>query len=633
MSQLALNFLEIPADSFPVTLYRYATPGGARPTNQNESAVQRRLPAGDDYLPYWTYFSPQPGTEPLTIEPFTNVYATLDAIRLALVSSCESALSSSDFRVTTSFRPAVEIVVARHEEGIEVVRLDPYLLRSHGRFGILLNYRFRPAEEHRATARARQLSLAEDTHGRQNRSHYADRYSKLSNFISNYHNRLFPLTLPDGSTMVDVNATLLAIASGTLGLKRYVVGSNTGTKSQFMGVKRFGPLRPCPPDGRLYFLFREADRPLSRVLYSALRGDSFRTFPGMDAMFDFPISRENVIGVPVTDYNSNELARAADWIAADAAGAAAVPVVLTPFSRHDEPDVNAPYWALKHAFLSRSMPIQVVATPTVSDRNVLKWSTSSIGLQIFAKLGGTPWNVRPTTERCLIVGIGQAHRDTASERARYFAYSVLTDSSGAFEEVRVLATHSDPDAYITAFSEGLRRIFADYSDRFSSFAVHTPFTLRRRELETVAAALEAQSKEQSGSSQLVAMKFNDRNRFFAFATDHNTRMPHESALTQVSPSEFLVWFEGRQYGKAAIHKMVGGPMHVQFIYPRTGSPADQRAYLQDAINLSGANWRGFNAKSLPVSVYYAQLIARYLREFDRYNLPTIDVHTLTPWFL
>ena len=111
-------------------------------------------------------------------------------------------------------------------------------------------------------------------------------------------------------------------------------------------------------------------------------------------------------------------------------------------------------------------------------------------------------------------------------------------------------------------------------------------------------------------------------------------MPYESTVIPLSRSEFLVWFEGLQYGQQTVRKMVGSPLHVKFTYPNEGLTREQqRAHLQDAINLSGANWRGFNAKSLPVSVYYAQLIARYLREFEIHGLPTVDVDTLTPWFL
>jgi hypothetical protein len=77
------------------------------------------------------------------------------------------------------------------------------------------------------------------------------------------------------------------------------------------------------------------------------------------------------------------------------------------------------------------------------------------------------------------------------------------------------------------------------------------------------------------------------------------------------------------------------PLQATFLYPREPQlTGDQQVdYLQDALNLSGANWRGFNAKTLPVSVYYAQLIAKYFREFDRLGLPELELHTLTPWFL
>ena len=48
-----------------------------------------------------------------------------------------------------------------------------------------------------------------------------------------------------------------------------------------------------------------------------------------------------------------------------------------------------PTGTLKHAFLARGMPIQVVASGKQSPTgNKLKWSISGIALQIFAKAGG-----------------------------------------------------------------------------------------------------------------------------------------------------------------------------------------------------------------------------------------------------
>ena len=253
----------------------------------------------------------------------------------------------------------------------------------------------------------------------------------------------------------------------------------------------------------------------------------------------------------------------------------------------------------------------------MANKEQLKWSTAGIGLQIFAKLGGTPWKVRPRTERCLIVGIGQAHREVNKHIERFFAYSVLTDSSGVFEEVRVLGEAQEEEHYIESFSANLRKIFSDYSDRFSSFVVHATFSIRRSELESIAAAL-SEKEQQVETGSFVSLKFNDRKGLFGFAVDNNSRVPYESTMIPLARNEFLVWFEGLQYGKSTVRELVGRPLHAEFTYPRKGLNGDQqRAFLQDAINLSGANWRGFNAKSLPVSVYYAQIIAKYLREFER----------------
>ena len=632
MSDIALNFFPLATDRFSFRLYRLPVPGGDRPVSRSEKAIQRHIDVNGARAPYWTFFHPYKDAVAMECTPFDNVYATLDLLRRALISNCERNLDPHAFQVTEGIRSRIEITTATYPEGSQIVSLEPYILRVKGQFGFLAHFRFSPAEGHHGTPRALQLSLSQDSQGRQNRSYYADRHSNLSSFIDAYHHRIFPIRTPQGQS-IEIQRTLTTLEGHSLALKEYVAGSGKTTRSQFTGITRHGPFAPCPEDACVYFIFRERERQLSRELFQALRGKTFRTFSGMKQMFNFPISRDNVIGMTLTDYSQREIGRVRDSVLASSGGRTVVPVILTPFSRRDPPEENAAYWFLKHAFLSHGVPIQVVATDTIADPNKLKWSTASIGLQLFAKMGGTPWRVRPQTTRCLIVGIGQAHRKTPQGIERFFAYSVLTDSSGAFEEVRVLGSSRDVDRYIASFAANLRQIVAEYSDRFSSFVVHTPFTIRRDELESVAAVLGDQKDKQQEPGEFVVMKFNDRNRFFGFAPSHNTRMPHESTVTSISRHEHLVWFEGRQYGRASVHKMIGGPVHVAFTYPRDLDWHNQKAHLQDAINLSGANWRGFNAKSLPVSVYYAQLIAKYLRQFEKHGLPMVDVNTLAPWFL
>jgi hypothetical protein len=633
MRGVALNLFPLEDQQCRVRVWQRPYTEGERPEENGEAAVHRRLPTPDGFESYWTFLHEVPAATSSEYELDEHPYLTLDALRDALLRACRLRLSAEEFAVVGGFRKRVEVRLDDWPEGRQVISLEPYLLRSRRVFGYLANFGFRPVEEHRRSKRALELSLSLDKAGQRNLNYYADRFERLQEFVRRYHERLFPLGLAGGH-QVHVRRTLVEVETKTLPPKRYMVGAGREATSQFMGVKAAGPFEAAPLSAGLCFIYRAQDRPLSRDLFRALRGDTFRTFDGMESMFGFELTNDRVTGVALESFDRADVIRVRERVLSEAGGTSVVPIVLTPFSRHDEPEENAAYWTLKHAFLEAGMPIQVVASDTVARPNKLKWSVSGIGLQIFAKAGGTPWKVKPRNERCLIVGVGQAHHRTEVGIDRYLAYSVLTDSSGVFEEVRVLGEGRDEEQYLDELTASLRSIVRDYGDRFTSFVVHATFAIRRAELQRIEAVLREAQQQSQDDGEFVSLKFNDRNQYFGFAVDHNSRVPFESSTASLGEGHYLVWFEGLEQDKPTLTEMVAGPVHVQFNYPgRRLSIEHQRLHLQDAINLSGANWRGFSAKSLPVSVYYAQLIARYTKEFEVHGLPSVAVSTLRPWFL
>lgn len=138
----------------------------------------------------------------------------------------------------------------------------------------------------------------------------------------------------------------------------------------------------------------------------------------------------------------------------------------------------------------------------------------------------------------------------------------------------------------------------------------------------------------SGEKQFAVLKFTSSEKFFGYAPNTNTLIPYESTVVRLSKNEFLIWFEGLLRDRPNVVKRIERPVHVMFWYPQEDVNADlMRACLQDAVNLAGANWRGFGAKSLPVSVYYAKLVADYYKEFDALGLERFEVAALPPWFL
>lgn len=240
----------------------------------------------------------------------------------------------------------------------------------------------------------------------------------------------------------------------------------------------------------------------------------------------------------------------------------------------------------------------------------------------------------------MIIGISQSHKtrliDDRREIEKYFAFSVLTDSSGLFEKIRVLAQGTDSAGYISELRRSLREILQDSAEIFRRVVVHTSFKLKHSEMDAIHRTVEEVAGD-AGRQQckFAVIKVNHRNRFFGVNREVNSLVPFEGTKLRMGASEYLVWFEGLMAEQPSVARAFPGPTHLQFLRLNEveTSPAEQRELLQDLVNLSGANWRGFNAKSAPVSVFYCHLIADFVKDFYERGLPVPAIEDVRPWFL
>jgi len=209
------------------------------------------------------------------------------------------------------------------------------------------------------------------------------------------------------------------------------------------------------------------------------------------------------------------------------------------------------------------------------------------------------------------------------------------DSSGIYKDIAILGDSPDEKQYMEQIKSKIEEIVRRYQQEFKKFVIHTPFKLKNQELNAIRDSIQALSNSLKLTDiEFVVMKVNTSNNFFGYYSHSNSLVPFESTCLQLSPKEYLIWFEGIQLNKPNVSKRFSGPTHIEFYYANQKlSDSAKMRYLQDVINLSGANWRGFNAKSLPVSIYYCQLIARRIKEFDAYGYEDVQIETSTPWFL
>jgi Piwi domain len=654
-SSISLNFFPLTTQDFSFTVYRkkVSSQQEKRPFNDCKRWNLPEVINQDikiPYISYWSHYEAKENFKEFICNQSTNNDLTKHYLFHLLKQKCKE-LGADEFEVIEhKFSPRIEFFIQSHPNNrFETVWLEPFLLREYGQFGFLADFRLRLPSGERMTGRDLELSLTHKGRTR-NRDFYLDRFEKLKIFVSKFHGKLFPLNSERVEIQVEKN--LKNLQAEFLNTKTYVFANSKESSSQIGGIRNYSPLSKIVGLKKIYFVYRPQDKPYSYELYRALQGKSFQqTFAGMESIFKFKLGNDTVAGIPVNSFEDSEIEKVAKQIPKNADGKRdGVPILLVPFNKLGSPKDKENYYRLKHKFLEYGIASQCVTLTTLKSENTLKWSVGNIGLQVFAKLGGEPWKVRPANKKCLIIGIGQAHRketidvidneETQESHEEFkiiksFAYTVLTDSSGIYKELKIISSGEAEEDYLKNLKKHLKEVIASYSADYDKFVIHTTFSINKREINVIKKLIDELTNE-SQEKEFVVMKFNDENKYFGYASENNSLVPYESSLLRLSLNEYLVWFEGLQLQTSSSPKRIEKPVHIEFLtYPESFSDLDRKSYLQDALNLSGANWRGFNAKSFPVSVFYAKEIARYIKSFREYGLDENKVNWdgITPWFL
>ncbi|GAA4419164.1 hypothetical protein GCM10023187_53230 [Nibrella viscosa] len=353
----------------------------------------------------------------------------------------------------------------------------------------------------------------------------------------------------------------------------------------------------------------------------------------MKQVFGIDISRENVRRVRIANTDQHELDNAIQTVKQIRdleTTSKKIAIFIEKNNNVEDESVSETYYYLKYHLTKLGIPLQVLSHEKISVEKTLKWSTSNIGLALFSKLGGIPWVVKPSTTDCLILGIGSAHKTNDQGGIdRFFAYSVCLDSSGIYRKLEVLADDHSEESYLDALQRNLISLikgpeFAHYT----RCALHIPFKIKRSEITAIQTAI-----SDIRDIDFKVIKINTKNKFFGYS-EHNTRTPYESSLMEINRNEFLVWFEGLRMGEEILNERVSPPVHIEFLNSEGTSKDPVDTYLQDIINLTGTNWRGFNAKVKPISIYYSTIIAKYCKAFEAYPDFRKEMLSLNiPWFL
>ena len=633
-----INFLPVVGDFPRFTIHRKLQIS-PKETKPYETSMAYRLPntlqEKENWPLYWISIDPVKGFEPWEVSPNLNPHLTCRILFWSLLSSAHSVLDSHLLYVPkNSFIEEVSFIQKQHHEGDELLVVQPYFLKATRQFGYLVDFHFRLREGVPFSRKIQHLSLSLDRNFRRNLDYYVDRSSKVHTFVRERDDVFQTLQLPGQAGKIILGKDLVALPADRLRTKVYIFAGNREAKSQFAGLRDYGPLQPLNKSLCLLFIFRETDRQEARRLALSLRGTRQRerfSFPGFNALFkcDVQIDSNPVI---LPDLTRTAIEDAVKRARVEKEGLAnIIPVVVLPAD-------DDSYLVQKALFSEAGIPTQVCTLPILQDEDTLKWAIANLALQIFCKAGGYPWKVRPTDERSLIIGISQSHKikkDNGLLRVeKYFAFSVMTDSSGLFQRIQILGDDQNEGGYLDKLRQSLSDILKESAEQFSRVVVHTSFKLKHNEISAIQETVKkAATAAEMATCKFAVVKVNHKSRFFGVNRGVNSLVPYEATRVKLGPREYLVWFEGIFPDRPTVTKAFPGPTHLQILRVHDEGGIPDEVLLQDLVNLSGANWRGFNAKSAPVSVFYCHLVADLVHDFHERGLPLPAVKDIRPWFL
>lgn len=631
--QVRLNVAALQTQEFSFEVFRRLcnTAGEARPSEGVHKYSFPRDEGEDARVDYWVSFVPQDGYEAYTANHDTNRRMTIRFLSHALSEHVTEELASDAYDLDgMTFRHGFDLITARHQKGTERIWIEPTYLAPTGKFGFLIDFHFRKAPNVAFDKDVQRLSLSLNAQGLSNKNYYADKYKKLQDFRTRFGNLVFSTTFRDGLLAVQPN--LESVDANVLGPRKFRFADKRDYPVPFTGLVRFGPLTPLAKPLRFALIYGKSDRALVNELASGLMGRSREVpFKGLAEVFRVRIGRSLILESDTLS-PSGVIESIALLVEERAVDPDSILLPLVVMSK-DDPQL---YRTVKYNLLKAGFPVQVVSTEKIRDRGTFKWAVADIALQLFSKAGGEPWRVVPTTEQCVIFGIGQAHEEDASGKIRrFFSYLVCTDTTGIYRRSDVLGVSDDEDTYLSELRERITAVMkAELASGYSRCVLHVPFKIRHAELDAIEGAIrELNQGDHASATQFVVLRINTDSKYFGYA-DTTSLIPYESSYVCVSnsPRTYLVWFEGLLPNDPVVRQRPSGPVQIEFHWPkRELTEPEEQQLLQDVLNLAGCNWRGFNAKHLPISVFYCQLVAKHLRRFGDLDLKLSDLPG--PWFL
>jgi len=314
-----------------------------------------------------------------------------------------------------------------------------------------------------------------------------------------------------------------------------------------------------------------------------------------------------------------------------------------------------PYLVTKAFFLTQQIPIQQFRFETAQTPNPgqLAYTLSNMGLATYAKLGGIPWVLRadPTTTHELVIGISSSRvrRSRLSQGERLVGFTTVFSGDGSYflhTVSKAVSFDNYSNEMLASLRTSLERVRKDRNWQTGErvrLIFHAFKPLREAEANAVKRLAEKLSEFQLEfaflhvASDTNLQLFNRNAQGVPIGSSGKVKgiyVPERGFMVTLSDRDMLVGATGAKELKRATD---GAPVPLRLHLHPASTFCDLRYLGQQVMLFASHSWRGFQPASMPVTVGYSQLIARYMGKLgttSRWNPDVLYGHIgTTRWFL
>jgi hypothetical protein len=328
------------------------------------------------------------------------------------------------------------------------------------------------------------------------------------------------------------------------------------------------------------------------------------------------------------------------------------------------PDKENPYYRIKAKLLSLEIPVQFVRTSIVSKYN--EYILNPLALQIYAKLGGTPWVLpsQKSIDREIVIGIGhswlRSNSYKGAECNRVVGITTFMSGDGQYllgDKVKDVAFEHYFDELLKSLKNSINRLSEEYAWQEGDtvrliFHIFKP--IKNTEFEVISRLVKEISKFKIKFAFVTISK---RHTGILFDTNQEginkygsnqlkgKYIPFRGSNVFLDEETSLVQMLGVKELKTVKHGM-STPIQIRIRKPQGNyfDPElndmmfyDLNYITQQIYSFTYLSWRSFLPKEEPATMLYSNLISRLLGKMR--NIPEWDADKLNytlkrkKWFL